>query len=52
MPILPLKSAFQVTSYEALSSMVESGLGIGLMPIDIAPRTYIKSRSNRSLAIY
>ncbi|MGP3372587.1 LysR substrate-binding domain-containing protein, partial [Escherichia coli] len=39
---LPLNMLIQVTSYEALCSMVESGLGIGLMPIDIA-RPYIKA---------
>ncbi|MCB1756776.1 MAG: LysR family transcriptional regulator [Gammaproteobacteria bacterium] len=38
----PLKLRIQVTSYEALCSMVESGLGIGLMPNDIAS-AYIKA---------
>ncbi|MEL0623206.1 MAG: LysR family transcriptional regulator [Marinomonas sp.] len=38
----PLNMLIQVTNYEALCSMVESGLGIGLMPIDIA-RPYIKT---------
>lgn len=37
-----LKLRIQVTSYEALCSMVESGLGVGLMPNDIA-RAYLKA---------
>lgn len=32
----PFKMRIQVTSYEALSRMVEKGLGIGIMPRDIA----------------
>jgi DNA-binding transcriptional LysR family regulator len=47
---LPLNMRIQVTSYEALSSMVESGLGIGLMPIDIA-RPYIKAARIEALPL-
>ncbi|MCZ2721598.1 LysR family transcriptional regulator [Marinomonas sp. 15G1-11] len=47
---LPLNMRIQVTSYEALCSMVESGLGIGLMPIDIA-RPYIKASRIEALPL-
>ena len=47
---LPLNMRIQVTSYEALSGMVESGLGIGLMPIDIA-RPYIKAARIEALPL-
>lgn len=38
-----LRLRIQVTNYEALYRMVESGLGIGLMPLNIA-KPYIKAR--------
>jgi len=38
----PFKMRIQVTSYEALLRMVEQGLGIGIMPLDIA-RPYLKT---------
>jgi len=47
---LPLNMRIQVTSYEALSRMVESGLGIGLMPIDIA-RPYLKASRIEALPL-
>jgi DNA-binding transcriptional LysR family regulator len=38
----PLRLRMQVTSYDALSRMVEAGLGIGLMPATVA-RQYVAS---------
>jgi DNA-binding transcriptional LysR family regulator len=46
----PLRVRIQVTSYDALSRMVEAGLGIGVMPARVAAQ-YSASLGIRSIAL-
>lgn len=46
----PCRIRIQVTSYEALARMVEEGLGIGIMPRDIA-HPYIKTGRLRAVEL-
>lgn len=46
----PLRLRIQVTSYDALSRMVEAGLGIGLMPARVAAQ-YVTSLGIRAIPL-
>lgn len=46
----PLRLRIQVTSYDALSRMVEAGLGIGVMPARVATQ-YVASLGIRAIAL-